>query len=233
MHQGERRRILLKYPTRQRPAKFMENLDRYTSMSSGEHDIRIVVSMDEQDVAMNNPAIHRFLNRSGEWWSISYRYGESAGKIRAINRDIPDEPWDIVVSTADDMVPLEAGWDAGIVRDLYEAFPDTDGAINYNTDPRLDEKGFHTLITLPVIGRRLYDRFGYIYHPDYRSEWCDNEQTEVFETMGRLRHIDRRPIVHKWSENLDALMARNMSEGIADREIYNRRKTLGFPRTTA
>jgi hypothetical protein len=233
MHQGDRRKILLKYPTRQRPAKFMENLDRYLTMASGLHDIHVVVSMDEADVSMNNPAVHRYLNRSRDGVKIAYHYGESAGKIHAINRDIPTEPWDIVIATADDMVPLDEGWDDVIVSDLCRLFPDTDGAINYNTDPRLDEKGFHTLVTLPVIGRRLYDRFGYIYHPDYRSEWCDNEQTEVFERLGKLQHIDHRPIKHMWSENLDSLMAKNMSEGIADKEIYLRRKALGFPRTTA
>ena len=147
--------ILLKYPTRNRPIKFMNNLNAYLDKASGKHKITIVVTMDIDDSSMN-----------------------------------------------------------------------------FNNDPRLEAKGregFKTLITLPVIGRKLYDRFGYIYHPAYKSEWCDNEQTEVFEELGVLRHIDRRPIVHRWAENQDALMQRNMQIGASvDREVYQHRKTINF-----
>ena len=130
------------------------------------------------------------------------------------------------------MEPVEDGWDDIIVQDMMREFPNQYGALNYNNDPRLEEKGaegYKTLITLPVIGRKLYDKFGYIYHPDYKSEWCDNEQTEVFESLGVLRHINRRPIIHKWAENQDALMHRNMQVGWNhDRQTYARRKAANF-----
>ena len=225
--------IVLKYPTRQRPAKFMANLTNYITKSSGKHDLLVVVTMDKDDVLMNNTLMQRFFGRfNKDGLEVRTSYGPSLRKINAINRDIPNEPWDIVMSTADDMEPVEDGWDDIIVQDMMREFPDMSGCLNYNNDPRLEEKGpqgFHTLITLPVIGRKLYDRFGYIYHPDYKSEWCDNEQTEVFEKLGVLRHIDRRPIIHKWSENQDALMQRNMQVGWSmDRETYSKRKEKSF-----
>ena len=242
MQTGERKKILLKYPTRQRPAKFMANLTNYISKSSGKHDILVLVTMDKDDVLMNNSLIQKFFAQSltkrfpnkfsENGFEVRTSYGPSLGKINAINRDIPSESWDIVISTADDMEPVDDEWDDIIVRDMVREFPNLDGALNYNNDPRLEVKGpqgFHTLITLPVIGRKLYDRFGYIYHPDYKSEWCDNEQTEVFEALGVLRHIDRRPIVHKWAENQDALMQRNMEVGWSvDRETYYKRKAKSF-----
>jgi hypothetical protein len=233
MQTSERKRILLKYPTRQRPAKFMANLTNYITKASGKHDILVVTTTDKDDVLMNNSLMHKFFSRfNKDGVEVRPSYGPSLGKIHAINRDIPDEPWDIIMSTADDMEPVEDGWDDIIVQDMMREFPNLDGCLNYNNDPRLEEKGpqgFHTLITLPVIGRKLYDRFGYIYHPDYKSEWCDNEQTEVFESLGVLRHIDRRPIVHKWSENQDALMQKNIQIGWGvDRETYAKRKATNF-----
>lgn len=235
MQTSERKTVLVKYPTRQRPSKFIRNLSAYIEKASGNHDLLFVVSMDENDVSMKNSIMNRFFELSNEkrpFVKVKPFYGASQGKIHAINRDIPDEPWDIVMSIADDMEPVEDGWDDIIVQDMLREFPDLDGSLNYNNDPRLEEKGpqgFHTLITLPVIGRKLYDRFGYIYHPDYKSEWCDNEQTEVFESLSLLRHIDRRPIIHKWAENQDALMHRNMEIGwTVDRETYTRRKADGF-----
>ena len=231
--QSDKKHLLLKYPTRQRPSKFMANLNSYLEKLSGKHQLTLVVSMDTDDILCNNGAIQRFLDiKRSDTVNVIYSYGESKGKIAAINRDIPNTPWDILVATADDMEPVSDGWDDIIVQDMMREFSDLNGALNYNNDPRLEEKGkegFKTLITLPVIGRKLYDRFGYIYHPAYKSEWCDNEQTEVFEKLGALRHIDRRPIVHKWDENQDALMQRNMQIGITvDRDTYTKRKGLGF-----
>jgi hypothetical protein len=202
-------------------------------MASEKHDLLVVVTMDDDDSEMNNDSSRdAFARLAEDGVEISYHYGPSNGKIAAINRDIPTGDWDIVVSTADDMEPVEDGWDDIIVQDMLRGFPNLDGALNYNNDPRLEDKGpdgYKTLITLPVIGRKLYDRFGYIYHPDYKSEWCDNEQTEVFESLGVLRHINRRPIVHKWAENQDALMRRNMQIGWGtDRQTYVRRKAAVF-----
>lgn len=225
--------IILKYPTRHRPMKFMETLNAYLNKSSGKHNITVVVTMDIDDSSMNNNAMRYFLtNKIKDNINISFSYGKSEGKIAAINRNVPTTDWDIIVSTADDMEPVEQGWDDTIVQDMMREFPNLDGALNYNNDPRLEAKGsegFKTLITLPVIGRKLYDRFGYIYHPAYKSEWCDNEQTEVFEKLGVLCHIDRRPIIHKWAENQDALMQHNMQIGFSiDRDTYTKRKALGF-----
>jgi hypothetical protein len=233
MQTSDRKKILLKYPTRQRQLKFFSNLINYIDMASGKHDLLVVVTMDDDDSEMNNDSSRdAFARLAEDGVEISYHYGPSNGKIAAINRDIPTGDWDIVVSTADDMEPVEDGWDDIIVQDMLREFPNLDGALNYNNDPRLEDKGpdgYKTLITLPVIGRKLYDRFGYVYHPDYKSEWCDNEQTEVFESLGVLRHINRRPIVHKWAENQDALMRRNMQIGWGtDRQTYARRKTGGF-----
>lgn len=232
-HESKPMHLLLKYPTRNRPLKFMNNLNAYLNKASGKHSLTVVVTMDSDDSTMNNNPMRYYLTgKIKEAVNVAFSYGQSKGKIAAINRDVPSSDWDIVVSTADDMEPMEDGWDDIIASDMSLHFPDLNGALNYNNDPRLEEKGpegYRTLITLPVIGRKLYDRFGYIYHPSYRSEWCDNEQTQVFEALGVLKHIDRRPIVHKWSENQDDLMRKNMHEGITyDRSVYEQRKAKNF-----
>ena len=220
MLNNDSKHLLLNYATRQRPDKFMKNLDAYLSKASGNHKITVVVSMDKDDLLCNNPHFRKFLdNKKSETVDIIYSYGESKGKIDAINRDVPATPWDILISTADDM-------------DLY-------GSINYNTDPRLETKedgraeGWKGLITLPVIGRKLYDKFGYIYHPDYISESCDDEQTIVFTRLSVLKHIDRRPIFHNFKPWHDELMVRNMQIGqTVDRKKFLERKEKNFDMET-
>jgi hypothetical protein len=233
MHHSVNKHIILKYPTRQRPIKFMNNLNAYLDTASGKHKITVVVTMDIDDSSMNNNPLRYYMtNKIKGDINVTFSYGNSEGKIAAINRGVPAADWDIIISTADDMQPAEQAWDDIIIQDMLREFPNLDGALNYNNDPRLEAKGpegFKTLITLPVIGRKLYDRFGYIYHPAYKSEWCDNEQTEVFEKLGVLRHIDRRPIVHNWAENQDELMQRNIQVGQnVDKKTYEIRKSLSF-----
>jgi hypothetical protein len=218
--------MIVKYPTRSRPEKFKENLERYIGASTSE--IIFIINMDIDDASMNNQKMTEFLeSKNSDRVKIRHFFGQSMGKINAINRNTPQESWDILVATADDMIP-SASWDETIIRDFEGDFFK---ALNYNTDPRLKEQGkdFRTLITLPVIGRKLYDHFGYIYHPDYRSEFCDNEQTLVFEKMGVLKHIDKRPITHKWAENQDDLMRKNIQDGFSDRAVFEKRKAAGFP----
>lgn len=229
--------LLLKYPTRSRPLKFMNNLNAYLEKASGKHDITVMVTMDIDDSTMNNNPMRYYLTgKIGGRINVRFSYGESRGKIAAINRDVlMDIPWDVLVSTADDMEPQEKDWDDTILTDLIREFPDTNGSINYNTDPRLETtadgrpEGWKGLITLPVIGRKLYERFGYIYHPDYISESCDDEQTLVYTKLGVLRHIDRRPIFHNFVPWHDELMVRNMQIGqTVDRKKFMERKAINF-----
>ena len=50
-------KLLVKFPSRNRPEKFRDILDNYTSRTSGKHEVRFVVTMDSDDVTMNNDEI--------------------------------------------------------------------------------------------------------------------------------------------------------------------------------
>lgn len=41
------------------------------------------------------------------------------------------------------------------------------------------------IITNPIMDRTYYNRFGYIYHPDYQHMFCDTELTCVADLTGR------------------------------------------------
>ena len=56
----------------------------------------------------------------------------------------------------------------------------------------------------------ISDRFGYIYHPAYRSLWCDNEFQQVSWTLDKSVFINETIIEHQHYTNgygqPDALM---------------------------
>jgi hypothetical protein len=227
-------KILINYPTRSRPHKFMQVMQDYVSKASGFHELQFFVKIDKDDTSMNNQRIVDFLNKM----KINYVLqvlDDCKGKIDAINRGVERYEFDFLVSIADDMLVVENGWDDTMAVDMLREFPEYDGALNYNTDSRLETaadgrpEGWKGLITLPVIGRKLYRRFGYIYHPDYISESCDDEQTIVYTALNVLRHIDRRPIVHDFVPWHDPLMVKNMQIGqTVDRATFVARKAKNF-----
>lgn len=234
--------ILVKYPSRQRPAQFAENFSRYTGMLSGYCDVQFLVSLDHDD-----PELGKYLafldpilegdRHQGTDFSICVDIGHNRSKVEAINAGIGSmsdgpvkyDPFDILLLASDDMVPQVTGYDRTIADDMARHFPGFDGALNYSDGYRHD-----TLCTLSVMGRKLYEEFGYIYHPDYKSLWCDNEFTDVcMSTMPRrMVFIDQCIIRHDWMQRKDSLYMRNNSFFNADKRTYEARKALGFPKAS-
>jgi hypothetical protein len=85
--------------------------------------------------------------------------------------------WDIVILVSDDMIPLVKGYDDTIRNHMMSRFPDTMGILWFN-DGCQEEK----LNTLCIYGRKFYERQGYMYHPDYKSLFCDTELTDLCRT---------------------------------------------------
>lgn len=179
-------KILFKYPTRQRPDKFIRCISTYYKLLKGE-DHQFVVAIDNDDEQMKNPAIVSFM---ASLPNLSIKSGDNKTKVEAINADIPKDGWDILVLVSDDMFPEIEGFDEVIRLDMSRFYPDTDGVLWYYDGWRRD------LNTLCILGKKYYDRFGYIYHPSYKSFWCDNEFTAVANLLGRQTFIDRVIIRH-------------------------------------
>ena len=173
---NSRVRFCFKYATRERPVQFMKTLDTYLELLSYKHDYNFVISMDTNDTSMNNDTIKEYLNKKRQIVQLEYFYGESKNKIDAINRDMIAPTFNILVLISDDMIPEVQGYDDIIVNEFSKHYPDYDGMLNFNDGFRSD---WPLLCTLTVYGFKYYQRFGYIYHPDYESVYCDREQTDV------------------------------------------------------
>ncbi len=227
-------KLLIKFPTRQRPEMFFETLSKYIEMSSGKHHIEYVISMDNDDASMNNDEIRARLDALIlDGVDIKYFYGDSKTKIEAINADMEksSDDWDMVFNGQDDMTPTAQGYDDIMLTRLIELFPDTDGAIWLNDQ----YMGYDENCTIVSAGRKYYERFGYIYYPGYGSVFADNEYTEVGKALGLLVYVSDRIVKHNWvgqNQSLDPLLLRNEepTRYKADRLIFEDRKSKGFPK---
>ena len=237
-------KILFKYPTRSRPLKFQRCLDRYYDLMSADKNFEFVISMDNDDKVMNSPEVKKYLNTKP---NLNSCYSNNTSKIMAINADIPTTQWDILVLISDDMIPEIPKFDQIIRHKMAEHYPDTDGVLWFYDGWRKD------LNTLCILGRKYYDRFEYIYHPDYQSFWCDAEFTDVANILNKQTFINQTIIRHmhpdivmqdkktaqKFSDLLpeyasqgsaghDELWKKNSLEGDPDHQIYLDRKEKRF-----
>ncbi len=214
-------KILFKYATKSRPAWFKKTLETYQSMFSGKHFCFFVVSMNEDDPTMNNLDMRTYLL---EKTNVAFNYGNYRGKIEAINADMEGALFDILVVVSDDMIPVVKGFDDIIVTDMKKYFPNLDGALHYPDGIQRDN-----LITCSIMGRKLYEYFGYIYNPEYMSLWCDTEFTHVVKQLNKVKFIDRTIIRHEWRKHNDALYTHNNDLFQRDKQIFDTRRAQGFP----
>ena len=124
------------------------------------------------------------------------------------------------------MIPITMGYDEIIRQDMKNNFEDTDGVLWYH-DGAQDR-----LNTLSILGKKYYERFNYIYHPDYISLWCDNEFTEVSIQLKRVYKSSKVIIEHQhpaWQKSTyDELYVRNESYYSIDQINYNKRSKDNF-----
>jgi len=224
-------KFLFKYATCGRPDWFMETLEIYYSMLSQNHSYEFIVSLNKDDKTMNNSQMKTFMNDQP---GLLYYYGNHATKIEAINADMEGLDFDILFLISDDMIPIVPGFDVAIAEEMKNHFPDMDGALHFPDG--YNNKDEDSAITLSIMGKKLYDRLGYIYHPDYKSFFCDNEFKDVVYKMGKAVFIPKVIVRHDWRgvhhNKPDNTYRRNskLGGGGVDEAIYNRRKKAGFPR---
>jgi hypothetical protein len=85
---------------------------------------------------------------------------------------------------------------------------------------------------MSILGRQYFERFGYIYHPDYISLYCDNEQMDVAKLLGCYKYINKNIFhhLHPAYGKAEYDMQYNHTESFsnADHITYFRRRANNF-----
>jgi hypothetical protein len=213
--------ILVKFPTRNRWAKFLETINGYIDKAKDNSLIHYVITKDIDDVGID-------LSELAKKARVTVINGLSSSKIHACNRNMDLlNGWDICVLASDDMICQVDGWDEIIREKMKKHFPDTDGVLHFN-----DGYCGKNLNTMCILGRAYYNRFGYIYHPDYISLWCDNEFQKVSERLGKAVYFDDVLFKHQHPANgfkyMDNLYRANDKFFKTDQTTYLTREKNNF-----
>ena len=183
-------KILVKYASRSRPEKFFQGLDSIVTNLNQPDKCVVVCSFDSDDDTMNQEWVKEKLT-TYPITMIIHR-GVSKNKIDAVSRDMNHlHDCSVVICMSDDMRFIEKGFDDTIRNDFAAHFPDGDGFIHYP-----DQHQGERCCTLNITDSRYFNRFGYIYNPEYTSVECDLENQEVAIMLGRYKFVEKRIFNH-------------------------------------
>lgn len=160
----------LLHPSRSRATKSYSATQDWLNNCSGK-DIELIVSIDENDPDKEHyKAIYRNVHQA----RIIVNQNRSA--VDAINNAAKEARGEILIVVSDD---------TGCLRDW-------DGVISRATAGKQDFilKVFdgiqRWLVTMPILDKTYYNRWGYIYHPDFRHLFCDTFLTHQADALKKV-----------------------------------------------
>jgi hypothetical protein len=171
-------KIVFSLASRSRLDKLNETIKNIQqNVESQDYAIFVILDIDD-------PAVAHLIPLENSDPRIQINWGTSKHKISAINRFANfSEDFDIVVCMSDDMRFLTKGFDE-IIRanmpadlDAFLHFRDT----NHNPPD--------ALCTLSILGRKYFERDGFIYDPRFKSYFCDNLAQDIAKARGKYKYV--------------------------------------------
>ena len=213
-------KILFKFPSRGRPNRFKNIMINHLNHLSYKNEYKFIFTFDEDDEKMNNDDIRNFIKNLNIDYEIFY--GNSKTKIEAINKNLENQDFDILILLQDDMIAELKNYDEVICDIFYKSENNLDCVIHFNTST------WSNLLDIwCVMGKKYYDRFNYIYNPNYKSIVADNEYTEVSRLLDKNIFSELCPFFHNHNPN-DEIGEKNNEFNSDDYITYVKRKEKNF-----
>lgn len=167
-------KISLIHPSRGRPQMAFDNSRQWYQRRG--HNVEYILSIDEDDPALDSyKALYNTDGLSNFGIDPKVIINKNRSAVDAINNAAKVATGDIFIVVSDDW-ELPENWG----RLIIEAAWAKNDWIMYAPD------GIQKwIITLPILDRHYYERFGYIYYPEYRHMFADTDLTCVADLTGR------------------------------------------------
>lgn len=223
-------KILFKFPCRGREKMFFESLNSLNTNIRDRDNYHISITLDVDDDILTNPDV---VAKIESYPNTSIGWGLSESKVAAINRSMPEYDWDVIICWSNDMFCTFYGMDdimRGYILNVANIREDFDFLIHF---PEPCSKEW--LNVLYIATKPYYDRFGYVYHPSYKSLWCDNESFDISKILGRYHYVGvpglyehRNPAYSEYGIPRDEMFNEQQSHWGIDELNYLERKSRNF-----
>lgn len=169
-------RITILHPTCGRKEIAMKTMFKWLSLADKPFGIEYIFSVDNSDSDIWHSRIDLFPKTfSTTIMSCTVVKNDNRSAIDAINNAAKMATGDLLIVVSDD-TDCQCNWDTKLLNNIR-------GRTDFlaKTVDGLQP----TLVTMPVMDRIYYKRYGYIYHPDYKHMFCDQELTAVAIMTGK------------------------------------------------
>lgn len=158
-------RISIIHPSRHRAKLAIEVADKWLSKAKNSNEIEYIFSIDEDDIQ------RELYEQSG----LHVLMSPNKSAIEAINNAAKQASGDLFIVVSDDF-DCPHNWDVTLLSYLKDkrdfVVKTWDGLQPW-------------IMTLPIMDRVYYERFGYIYYPNYKHMFCDTEMTHVGDLLNK------------------------------------------------
>jgi len=161
-------KISIIHPSRGRAKQAYETAIKWLSRTFYDYNIEYILSIDHSDSEQS-----KYLIACSHLGKVVVSDNHSA--IEAINNAAKIATGDLFIVISDDF-DCPMGWD----KLLLEALADKSDFV-----VKTDDGQQEWIITLPIMDRVYYERFGYIYNPSYEHLFADTEMTHVADLLCR------------------------------------------------
>jgi len=206
-----------------------QTVNLWKSRAKDPSQVEVIVAVDATDTAGIEVCEQmRKSNGDNDTFDFVIQGSEPFNCVKGWNLAAEYCRGDVLIAISDDFSP-PGHWDSQLIGSLRPGWWSEECVVHVN------DGYVKTICTLPIITRKRYDKFGYIYHPRYQSMFCDTELTErayqdgvVIEAMHLLFEHEHPDCGKRSGDAFDAHHAskQRWNEGEA---IFNERKKLGFP----
>lgn len=173
--------ISLIHPSRQRPSQAHAAATYWMGRAGTSIDYLLSIDRGDPDDAEYSDMFDLLKELNVEYGHrLRICINKNRSAVDAINYAATFADGNIFVVMSDDFMPPE-NWAKTLIDNTFNKMDwiakTPDGIQSW-------------LITLPIMDRAYYNRFGYIYHPDYAHMFCDTELTCVADLTGRKITLD-------------------------------------------
>lgn len=216
--------ITIIHPSKGRPGKSFLTMCKWLERAG--FSIELVAVIDNDDLFKDEYyKLYQDLTKQFKKHEIRLIVATSTNAIQAINLGAKLAKGDIFVVASDD---TDCPWNwAGKIETIARGIKDFVIAVD---DGHQDNS---KVITMPILDRVYYNRFGYIYHPDYIHMWGDKEFATVAYRLRKVIKSELKFLHQQYSivgDKPDQVNLKNNASHEHGKKLYFKRLKQGFPK---
>jgi hypothetical protein len=210
--------LSITHHSRGRAQKAHETAIKWISNLSLKYEWEYIMSVDKTD-----PTLEEYISNSKNSPYILI-INNNKTSTEALNIAASKTQHNLIITASDD-VDCFPNWDEWLIVNL-------EGKEDFVVKTEDGIQG--RLITMPIMDRKYYNRFGYVVYPGYVHLFSDTELTEVAHMLGKV--IDLRDGKHVFKHNhyiigaseKDTIYTKNNESWNQGEILFNERKQINF-----